>query len=534
MKRLLAMLLVLIMVFCLAACGEDETPSTTAPTTTPTQPTPPPFQTTSGTKVGFSIADLDALLQPLLNGDAGTDVENLYFEMGASEKEMFLALGAKLLGENKDAALFVGGEDIVFSAPALLEKNYGISMENLAAALKTVIEQAMGEAQVAMPNIDPQVVLNLLSKYYTLIIDEIKTSEGITATNADDAIVLTGELDSDAIATIFVDVLEAVCADEEFFELMGTMQGVTAEEFKQSFLQGKPSKDELLAQMKAMMAQLELSIKIDSLVMYVAIPMIADLTITMKQPAEDAVHTMTAEVSYDLSTMAYEITLIEDSTVILSMVSSQGSSEVLMNTPEMSVHYKTTISENGISGFMKQNGVELMSFAIAPTDNGISATIITGGETMSIVLAVSDTDITLTMTSAETVMVLNAKITDAGAEGSITVNGMELGKIVIAKKVEGSKTTYTLTTLSIQGTAIDFTAGGLSFYVDDNAQVPAKPEYTDVTTMDEAELNAVLDKFATDNADLIALFSGLFGNMGGSAEGEIIIESDVPAPGYAA
>ena len=130
------------------------------------------------------------------------------------------------------------------------------------------------------------------------------------------------------------------------------------------------------------------------------------------------------------------------------------------------------------------------------------------------------------------ITVLNAKITDTGAEGSITVNEMEMGKIVFAKKVEGTKTTYTLTTLSIQGTAIDFTAGGLSFYVDDNAQVPAKPEYTDVSTMDEAELNAVLDKFATDNADLIALFSDLFGSMGNSAEsgsGNIVVSPDYAA-----
>ena len=65
MKRLLALALALVMIFCLAACGEDKKDDgTTVPTTTaPNTPNVPGLS--AGTKVGMSVADLDALLQSL-------------------------------------------------------------------------------------------------------------------------------------------------------------------------------------------------------------------------------------------------------------------------------------------------------------------------------------------------------------------------------------------------------------------------------------------------------------------------------------
>ncbi len=529
MKKLLALALALVMIFCLAACGEnkDDDDGTKATTTVPTGPNTPNVPGLSaGTKVGLSIADLDALLQPLFNGDAGTDVEDLYIEMGASDTNVLLALGAKLLGENVDANLFLG-EDIVLSAPALLDKNYGISMENLMA----LMENMVGSAGAAAPAIDPEVVIELVGKYYGMLIDGIKNAEGITATEEDGGVVITGTLDSDAIAVIVVDILEAAYADDDFFALMGAMQGVDPDEFKQAFLQNKPSKDELLTQMKAMLAQFEVEVKIDSLNLAASVPVIADLTVSLNQDMEGGNRPAVIDVEYNLIDMTCDISFVDEGTEIFRLKFIGGEFELAVNMGDVNMEAKITVSDTGLNGYVKQNGVELMSFAFNVTDNGCRASMTSNGETMSIELAVSDNGVALTLNFRGSEIKLEAKATNDKFEGTLTMDGQEMGKITFVKKVEGSKTSFTLTILSIQGTEVDFSEGGLSFYIDTDAEISAAPDYTDITTMDNDELEAVLDKFMTDNADLIEMFSDLFGGMmGGASEGgDLIIESDVPA-----
>lgn len=522
MKRLLALALALVMIFCLAACGEDkkDDDGTTVPTTTaPNTPNVPGLS--AGTKVGMSVADLDALLQPLLNGDAGTDVEDLYIEMGASDTSVLLALGAKLLGENIDANLFIG-EDIVLSAPALLDKNYGISMENLMA----LAENMVGSAGAAAPAIDPEVIIELVGKYCGLLIDGIKNAEGITATEEDGGVVITGTLDSDAIAVIVIDIFEAACADDDFFELMGIMQGVDPDEFKQAFLQSKPSKDELLTQMKAMLAAYEVEVQIENLCLAANIPVIADLTVSLNQDVEGGNRPAVIDVAYDLINMTCDFSFLDEGTEIFGLVMGDGEMEMVVNMGDVNMEAKISVTDTGMTGYVKQNGVELASFSFAITENGFRASMTSNGETMSVELAVTDSSITLSLNMRGSVMEIKAEVTENTAEGTLTMDGQEMGKIVFVKKVEGSKISYTLTTLSVQGTEIDFSEGGLSFYIDTNAEISAAPDYIDITTLDNDELQAVLDKFMTDNADLVEMISGLFGSMGGSAEGGISNKND--------
>lgn len=522
MKRLLALALALVMIFCLAACGEDkkDDDGTTVPTTTaPNTPNVPGLS--AGTKVGMSVADLDALLQPLLNGDAGTDVEDLYIEMGASDTNVLLALGAKMLGENIDANLFIG-DGLVFSAPALLDKNYGVKAEDMAdfveGFMHGFMEGVTGTVMPTMPSIDPQAAMDLVTKYYTMLIDGIKNAEGITATEEDGGVVITGTLDSDAIAVIVIDILEAVCADDDFFELMGTMQGVDPDEFKQAFLQNKPSKEDLLTQMKAMLAAYEVEVQIENLCLATNIPVIADLTVSLNQDVEGGNRPAVIDVAYDLINMTCDFSFLDEGTEIFALTMGDGVMEMVVNMGDVNMEAKISVTDTGMTGYVKQNGVELVSFSFAITENGFRASVTSNGETMSVELAVTDSSITLSLNMRGSVMEIKAEVTENTAEGTLTMDGQEMGKIVFVKKVEGSKISYTLTTLSVQGTEIDFSEGGLSFYIDTNAEISAAPDYIDITTLDNDELQAVLEKFATDNADLVEMISGLFGSMGGSNE----------------
>lgn len=535
MKKILALALALVMIFCLAACGENkkDDDGTTVPTTTaPNTPNVPGFS--AGTKVGMSVADLDALLQPLLNGDAGTDVEDLYIEMGASDTNVLLALGAKLLGENIDANLFIG-DGLVFSAPALLDKNYGVKAEDMADFVEGFMngfmggvmgDAGMGTLMPTVPSIDPQAAMDLVGKYYTMLIDEIKTADGITATEEDGGVVITGTLDSDAVAVIVIDIIEAACADDDFFELMGIMQGVDPDEFKQAFLQSKPSKEDLLTQMKAMLAAYEVEVQIENLCLADNIPVIADLTVSLNQDVEGGNRPAVIDVAYDLINMTCDFSFLDEGTEIFGLVMGDGEMEMVVNMGGVNMEAKITTTDTGMTGYVKQNGVELVSFSFAITENGFRASMTSNGETMSVELAVTDSSITLSLNMRGSVMEIKAEVTENTAEGTLTMDGQEMGKIVFVKKVEGSKISYTLTTLSVQGTEIDFSEGGLSFYIDTNAEISAAPDYIDITTLDNDELQAVLEKFATDNADLVEMISGLFGSMGGSNESGDRVEVD--------
>lgn len=530
MKRFLALALALVMLFCLAACGEDKktddsgskstTIATTTKPTTPSTPTPPVTgETVAGAKAGLSIADLDALLEPLLNGDAGTDIENFYLEMGGSDEALLLALGAKLMGEDLYANLFVG-EDVVVSIPALLEKNYGIATADLVELLKAQIEDATAGT---MTTIDPEVVIELIGKYYTMLLTEVASAEGITATEADGVITISGTLNSDAIATIIVNILEASCADDDFFELMGAMSGMTAEEFKEGFLASKPSKDELLTQMKAAMAAQAMNIEINQLVLSNGLPVAASMELSTKVSTDDGDVLGEILLDYDLTAGEISLYVVEDGFTVAEFVVGDGRVYLSSREDGQISSIDLQLTETGATLTVKQNSVTVVDATFAITANGFSLTMTSNGETMSLELAVTDNAITLTMGMRGSVMVLNAKVTDAGAEGSLTMDGTEIGKIVFVKKVEGTKISYTLSTLSIQGTEVDFSKGGLSIYVDTDAQVPAVPAYDDITTLTEAELEAALEKFMSDHAELVEKLETLFGGVSG---GEIITSPD--------
>ena len=134
-----------------------------------------------------------------------------------------------------------------------------------------------------------------------------------------------------------------------------------------------------------------------------------------------------------------------------------------------------------------------------------------GQKVFELNLTFSDTEINLKIVAAESEIVLNVKTEGENVTGTLTMDGQEMGKVTFIKKVEGTKTTLTLGTLTMDAVTIDFTSAGISFFMDTDADLPTAPEsYTDITTLTEDELNGILDKFMTDNAELIEWLGNLF------------------------
>ena len=508
MKRFLAILLAVAMLFCLAACqvvnnNEEENKENKENEGNLTLPS---------AKVGLSIQDLDALLELFLGADPELDIENLFLEMGTDENSGLLSLGASVKDKDYAVNLFLG-EALVLSAPELLDKNYGIALADLPGwyeSLMTSVQAPSVEAvmptlgsayssSVAAPNgansvlgmlekVDPEEVAALGEKYYDLLISELKTANGISSSTEDGKTVLTGTLNGDALATILVNVIETLFSDDDFFSLLADASGMSASEVKQQLTADKPSKEELLEQAKAAFSQINPTLTVNKIALDANdLPVAVDLKATLAPDGESG----TIAFAYDVEAMTLAVN-VDVPGAKLNLSAGNGKFDFSTDTQsgKVAVHFET--NDSGFSGYMEQNGQKMMEVSLSYTD----------------------TEMTFKLNMRGSEMVLNAKISDDTAEGTMTMDGQEMGKVTFDRTVDGSKETLTLNTITIQGQSVDFSEAGISFYVDNNYDMPEAPDYTDITTLDADDFEAIGEAFLEDNADLLEMFSG----MGASGE----------------
>ena len=508
MKRFLAIALALVMIFCLAACGENKGNDTTTakPTTAPdgnnggglTSIEIPDF------KVGMSVADIDALLAMFVGADMGLDIEDLYLEFGHAGGNTLMSMGANLLNQDYDINVYTG-ENIVISAPALLDKNYGISLQGMTElmnGLTSSMTPDMGGSVVGgVANIDTEAAAQLLVKYIPFILDEIKSADGISVTEKGGNTVITGKLDVDAVSEILVNVLEELCKDDNFFAVMGSIQGVSAEEFKQSFLAGKPDKATLLSTLKQSLAYTNLEIKLNNVTLDSdSLPVAVDIEVSLNQDAQGGNRPAYIALAYDLNKGTCSATFKDNGVELFSMEMGDSKFEMSMNVDGVTVRYSMAATSNGFSGYMEQNGQKIMEIALTVTDNSVSFKLnIRGSE-----------------------ILLNAQVSGNTAEGTLSMDGTEVAKVTFDKAVQGNRTSFTLKSITVQGQSIDFSAAGICFYLETDPEIAAAPDFVDISTLDETQLQEILVNFATDNADLIEWISQF---MGGN-------DSDYTEPDY--
>ena len=485
MKRLLAMILALAVIFCLAACSSSNQPETTGK---PDSDDPQnPLDVLSNVSMGMSIADVDALISLLGRGDPGLDIENAYFEIGTSDTGALVSLGAKLLDEQHDAKLFLG-DAIVLSAPSLLDQNYGLTVNELMAMLgnSAVLPKWITAASAGL---NPEVLVNMLSKYYNMLVSELKKSGDVEVTSEGGLSVINGTLSSDTIAVIYVELIEELCKDDDFFALMALIEGTTADEFKESFLSDKPDKDTLLTQAKHQFGQFQISVKIKNLKLTAEnIPVAGDLCVSLNQDTQGGNRPADISLVFDTEKGTLNVSCKDEGTERIGLDIGNGKLDARIDIDDTNAHLTIEVTDTAVKGSLEMNGEKV-------------------GE---LEMTVSETELNVKLIANGSEIILNIKTTDSAVTGTLTVDGEEMGKVAFDKKVEGSKTTLTLKTLEISNASFDFSEVGLCFYIDTNASIPAAPTYTDVSKMSEDELQAVLEKFVTDNEDLVTWISGLF------------------------
>lgn len=505
MKRLIALLLVLVMIFTLAACNkEEEKNPTTEPdeTVEDTNPTDPRGTEPEGTDpdpqdppaelgdvaMGISIADVNALLTMFGAEDPGLDMKNLYYQFGASEEAVLVSLGAQLLGRQHDVHLFAG-EALILSAPSLLRENYGISVETLEALINEFNEGFVGGVTGGAYQVDPELAAGLVSKYYTVLVEELKKSADVEVTSNGSNSVINGTLSSDSLAVIVVELVEELCQDDDFVTLMAASAGVTPEEFKESFLEGKPEKEELLAEYKDGFAQFKVALEIANLELTQEnAPVSGALKLTLNQDIDGGHRPAEFSLAFDTNAGTFSTYLLDEGTELFGVEVGNGVLDARFDVDGESAHLYVALNDNGITGKLEMYEETVCELEVA----------------------VSETELNIKVVMVRTELVVNVQNGNDTIVGTLTMDGEEMGKVTFEKTVEGSKTTLMLTTLEISGATVDFTDAGICLYIDTDADLPAVPTYRDISQMTEEDLNTILDHFVEDNQDLVDWFNNAF------------------------
>lgn len=504
MKRFLAVLLALAMICCLAACG----PKPADNTTNPTQPKPN-APVVGDVLMGLSVADVNALVNILAGGESGMDlsgIKNVYIQTGASQTSGFFGLGANLNNKQYDVNLFMKdlGEAYILSAPALVDKNYGFTMEGLMAMMEEMTGAA-GAPVGAMGGIDPELAVKVLGRYYEMLLSEIKKANGITV----DGTTINGELNAAAAATIVSNLINAVKNDDEVIGMLASTSGLTVDEFKAEVLEGLPAQ----ADLEYLFSAYELKIQFTNLKFDEKnVPRSGKIYASVNQEVEtEEVRLAEISVDFDFAAGKFNAFVKDEGKEMIGLDVADGKLSARFDMDGATGKLEMEVTESAVKAFMEMDGQKVFELN----------------------LTFSDTEINLKIVAAESEIVLNVKTEGENVTGTLTMDGQEMGKVTFIKKVEGTKTTLTLGTLTMDAVTIDFAAAGISFFMDTDAELPTAPEsYTDITTLTEDELNGILDKFMTDNAELIEWLSELFPTGGEAHPDEGFI--DMTNPEYAA
>lgn len=481
MKRFLALALAIVMVLCtFAGCGpKDDDGGKTNPGNTGTKG--------NGVLMGISVGDPGELLKLFTGENPIADIKDVYLEFAANDQsELIYGLGAKLFGEKHALKLFYG-ENVVISAPSLVDKNYGISME----ALQQLITSQ------STPNVDgdvsvgaamnPSAVMELLpvlANYSDDLLEELKTNAGLTVTEEGGKIKVKGTVTSDAAAVVFTNLFLKLCADDQFMMIMSAMFGQSAEDLRASL----PEKDAMVAQFKQEFGGMQFSANVD---------------LTLEKDA-DALKAM--DVSINVGTAAMKVNIAFD-----AEQETFSFSALENNFPRITVNYA-----NGKLDFDMQVDSQVVEGSFSFSDTKITGVVkVANEEVFRLNVDIFDDGFDFSVSAGESQLGISAKETNGEVVLKLSTNGAEVFEINMSKKVSGTRTTYTVKSIIVkpyagQSVTLDVSAAKLSFYIDTDYTLEKAPTYESLENKSEAELQAILEKIMTDNHELIQKLVELF------------------------
>ena len=509
---------------------------------------------------GIEVKDTEALLA-LMGADA-IDIDSLKLDLYAGKGgEKVVALAAKLFEENHDIKIF-GGDNSVAISSTLLDKAYGVS--DLSAFMSKLSSQLVPDGSVAgtVASINVEKLTKFAEKYYNFIINELKNNAGLTVRDEGSVTVISGKLTTDAIATVVTNTLYELKDDSDFYSLFG----ISKEDFTSGMPSKADMLAQLKSILSEMPISITINslkvdskntlkafdIKVENSEAMMGIPAMnasvsydvdaktgkLELTwgeeyikasIAPQKINVDADFTIIDENYYGTSTTAVKIKLngnadgvtldasvtqkgeypswdeVENSQMTCRAELDKSHLKFAFETKEEHTYDGETVKSSDkvdINATFSESGADAsIKYTTAYSDTEYNDSY---SETVEITakLTITDNSIKLELSGEGESIV--AEIKDSGSEivGSVSMNGTEMGNIKLGKKVEGTKTTYTLKSFTANGVTTDFSDIGISVYFDTNATLPTLSGYTVIDDMTTDELQAIVNGIITRNETL--------------------------------
>lgn len=583
MKKLLALLLALLMTLSFVGCnnsGNNEEGGEGGGNTAVGNP----LENLNFEKfaMGLMVEDPSELMAIFLGGKQDLGIKDVQLQLATGSNGGVLSLGADLMGEKHNANLFIG-QALVLST-TLLNNAYGAKTEDLVGmVMKLLTQDVPAQPMPSQPTLTPMYensaydtaepsqgtsvmgllmklptlkddVIALITKYYESFINELKTNAGLTLTENGDTFRLQGTVTADAAAVVFINLLEQLMADDDFFALVETLGAGT----KEGILHGKPSKEQLLEEFKVLTNEVELGFEADITFNKNNLPTKASIGMTM----DDGGYTVDADLSYGDGSFAASLVVNEETVFDVSF--GDGKIQGAVNYRGAKMELSVTYSDTALNGSFVMNGTTVFEanatysatslnasaslygeklFEMTAGNGNVNMKINMQGQEIEMSVSMGKTGIDMSIKLNGQVMMaysvkiennkytlyvnmqgteMTAVLTNGTKEvtGTLSVNGTEMGNIVFAKKVSGSKMMLTLKTLTVQSTTVDFSKAGLSLYIDTNPSVPSVPNYTSVTGMGMGQLQEIGEEFMNKNAALLEKLSNTLGGLFGGGKSE--------------
>ena len=356
---------------------------------------------------------------------------------------------------------------------------------------------------------DPAKVEALFTDYLSTLTSSIEKNLSATKQeNANGQIHVSLTLTPRGLATVLVDLVEKFCADDALLDAVLPLFDPSLT--KEAFLQGKPSREALIQDVESSMAALSLN---------------GTVSITYDKN-QGALNRLDANLQYrdpSLHTLSLEIAQSESQFDF----TFRQSSDVAEN--DLLLRFKITES-GALLGIAEGNAASayhqltLLELVKKPNEATLSY-VRSGAENASLEFVLSYTAKSVSLDVSSTAD--NKKIRLFSAKGSYQSSVLRLDLTLYGEN-QAAETISVLFNVSLengvtltldkiiggpnQSMTLDLSSAGLKIGVITDFAFPALPEAKPLDNATEAELNAILQKFQTDNAALIQYLSTLFGS----------------------
>lgn len=451
------------------------------------------------------------------------------------KKQMLYALNGEIANKKIDTTCFIQEGLLTLVSPHLLSENYSFSFETSVFPKKTELFFS-----------NPAKLQETLKAYGQTLTESIQKNLLSSESSDDTVIIEKYVLDPSGLAAVLTDLAEKFYSDTDLIEAILPL--VDPPITKEEFLQMKPSKDQIMQTVRTSLegigidGYLHLTFRKDNKQLQNVL-----LDLNLKTPDPAHFYVQITGLNSDSFSFDFKAQSSGFDDVVFTFSSNRSQTNgteyyLFVDDGETKSDAQLTIKANEVLLLVNEDRLQQTEIKLSRGQNKITLSVGRKGIenfALDVILAYQKNSVSLTAqipTGTSSVPIFSAKATIENK--SLRIDVTSYGENQVADTVsvifdisfKKGGITLTLSKLIVgpnSSVTVDFSAVGFRLTFIPNYKFPEIPAAKSLDQATEAELNGILEKFQTDNAELIHYFTNLFANnenpqIGNSAEDRFV------------